>query len=271
MTAWICVSCGVQQPPSQRPPAHCVICDDFRQWVPASGQRWTSMEELAAGNRNRIREQERDLIGIGTDPAFAIGQRALLLRTQPGNLLWDCVSLLDRETITAVAELGGVQAIAVSHPHFYASMAEWSQTFGAPIWLPAADRAWRQRHDADIREWEGEAEPLAGLRLIQAGGHFRGGAILHWPAGAEGHGALLTGDIFSVAADTRFVSWMLSYPNHLPLPAAEIERMVELVEPLAFDRIYGAWWDRVMPGDARAAVRRSADRYLAALEGRLTS
>jgi hypothetical protein len=44
-----------------------------------------------------------------------------------------------------------------------------------------------------------------------------------------------------------------------------VERIRAAVEPLAFDRAYGAFWWGVMDGDARAKVLRSADRYLAAL------
>src|SRR5205823_13651951 len=115
----------------------------------------------------------------------AIGQRALLIRTRAGNLLWDCVGLLDDATVGAVRERGGIQAIAISHPHFYSAMVEWSRAFGgAPIWLHAADRAHVMRPDQVIRHWEGEtADPLpgSGLTLVRVGGHFEGQTALHWP------------------------------------------------------------------------------------------
>jgi hypothetical protein len=50
--------------------------------------------------------------------------------------------------------------------------------------------------------------------------------------------------------------------------ATEIERIRATLELLEFDRVYGAWWDRIVADDATANVLRSADRYLAALAGR---
>jgi hypothetical protein len=100
------------------------------------------------------------------------------------------------------------------------------------------------------------------VTLIQTGGHFEGSAVLHWAAGVGGNGALFVGDSIGVVADVRAVSFMRSYPNLIPLPAEEIRRIVAAVEPYAFDRIYGGWWDRVTPSDGKAAVTRSARRYL---------
>jgi hypothetical protein len=103
--------------------------------------------------------------------------------------------------------------------------------------------------------------------LIRCGGHFAGGTVLHWPAGAGGKGVLLTGDIIQVVPD-RNVSFMYSYPNLIPLPARQVQQIMAAVEPFAFDRIYGAWWGRsTIPADAKATLRRSADRYIRWLEG----
>ena len=140
---------------------------------------------LAAAHFNSYREYEPGLIGFGTQPTFAIGQRALLLRTAGGNVLWDCISLVDAATVTLISALGGIQAIAISHPHFYTSMVEWSRAFGGvPIHLHAADRAWIMRPDPAIRLWEGETLALrSGVTLIRCGGHFPGGTVLHWAQG----------------------------------------------------------------------------------------
>src|SRR5262249_31451149 len=211
--------------------------------------------------------EEPGLIGLGIDPQFAIGQRALFLRTPAGNVLWDCLSLLDEAVVEALRALGGISAIAISHPHYYSSMVEWSRAFGnAPIYLHAADRQWVMRPDQAIAFWEGEAKVLAeDLTLIRCGGHFDGGTVLHWAGGAGGKGALLTGDIIQVVADRKNVSFMYSYLNYLPLPASAIERIVKAVEPFSFDRIYGAFWDMVIEADGKAVVRRSAERYLKAI------
>ncbi len=269
MPAYICVTCGSQFAPTDSPPAHCPVCDDERQYVGVHGQQWTLPEALARDHRNVLKPLEPGLTGIGTEPHFAIGQRALLVQAPGGNVLWDCVSLIDDATREAVRGLGGLRAIAISHPHYYSSMVDWSRAFGGvPIYLHAADRRWVMYPDPAIVFWEGETRPLGdGLTLVRCGGHFDGGTVLHWPAGAGGKGALLSGDILQVCADRRHVSFMYSYPNYIPLSAAVVRRVVAAVEPFAYDRIYGAWWDRVILDGAKQAVSRSRERYIRAIGG----
>ena len=103
------------------------------------------------------------------------------------------------------------------------------------------------------------------LDAVSCGGHFVGGTVLHWPAGADGEGALLVGDILQVCMDRRHVSFMYSYPNYVPLPAGAVRRAVAVVEPFAFDRIHGFMFDLAIERDAKAAVARSAERYLRAI------
>ncbi len=264
----LCVTCGTQFPAADAPPARCPICKDERQYVGHSGQQWTTLAELQRDHRNRIDEHEPGLTGIGTEPKFAIGQRALLVQSPAGNLLWDCVSLLDEATVDAVNALGGIRAIAISHPHYYSSMVEWSRAFDAPICLHEADREWVMRPDQSVEFWSGETKSLWDeLTLIRCGGHFAGGQVLHWPAGAQGRGALLTGDIIQVVSDRRWVSFMYSYPNLIPLSAAKVQQIVDAVEPFAFDRLYGAWWETIVADEAKESVRRSAARYIQAIHG----
>ncbi len=264
-TAFICATCGTQHAPSAAPPGRCEICEDPRQWVPAAGQGWTTMEALSRRHAIGWRDVAPGMLGLGVFPDFAIGQRALLVRTPAGNVLWDCVALLDPATVTLVRALGGLSAIAVSHPHFYTSMVEWGRAFDCPVLLHADDRRWVMRPDAAIRFWEGEThDVLPGITLHRLGGHFAGGTILHW---AEGAGAILTGDIASVAPDRKHVSFMWSFPNWVPLPAAEVERIGALLEAIPFDAIYGGWWDRVMAKGGKAAARASVARYVAAVTG----
>ena len=181
-------------------------------------------------------------------------------------MLWDCITLIDDATIEAVNALGGVKAIAISHPHYYSAMIEWSRAFNAPIYLHAADRGWVARPDPAIHFWEGETQSLGdGLTLIRCGGHFDGGSVLHWAAGAEERGVLLSGDILMVAGDRRWVSFMYSFPNYIPLNATAVRGVVNAVTPYQFDRIYSAWFDRVMMSDAKANLARSAERYIRAI------
>ncbi|MBA2276488.1 MAG: MBL fold metallo-hydrolase [Chloroflexia bacterium] len=268
MTSFICVTCGVQYAPADREPAHCPVCEDDRQYIGWSGQRWTTLEDLQKGHRNAIRAVEPGLTGIGTEPKVGIGQRALLVQTAAGNILWDCITLIDDETVAAVRALGGIAAIAISHPHYYSTMVEWSQAFDAPVFLHADDREWVMRPDPAVTFWDGETKRLGDdLTLIRCGGHFAGGSVLHWAGGAEGRGALLTGDIIQVVPDRRWVSFMYSYPNLIPLPTASVRRIVAAVEPFAFDRVHGAFFDWAVWNDGKAAVGRSASRYIAAIEG----
>jgi hypothetical protein len=268
MEYWICRTCGTQFAASEQPPRECPICCDQRQYIGYQGQTWTTQAQLQAdGFHNEFREHEPGLIGIGTTPTFAIGERALLLQHPQGNILWDCISLLDEATVAEVRRLGGLSAIAISHPHYYTSMVEWAERFDAPVYLHEADRQWVMRPDKRIVFWSGETHQLHdGVVLHRLGGHFAGGTVLHWRAGAEGRGALLAGDIIQVVSDRRYVSFMYSYPNLIPLPAYKVQQMRDRVAPLPFERLYGAWFERIVTHDAHSAVLRSAERYISALQ-----
>jgi len=218
-------------------------------------------------SHNVFKEYEPGLTGIGTEPTFAIGQRALLLQTDQGNILWDCITYLDDDTVAVIQQRGGLKAIAISHPHFYTSMVEWAEQFDAPIYLHEANRRWVMRPSERITFWSGETHHLwNGVTLLRLGGHFPGGTVLYWPQGADGKGVLLSGDIIQVVADRRWVSFMYSYPNLIPLPADKVLRIRETIEPYQFERLYGAWWERVVAQDAHQAVMRSAERYIQALD-----
>ncbi|HZD79191.1 MAG TPA: MBL fold metallo-hydrolase [Actinomycetota bacterium] len=266
---FICITCGVQHAPSEIPPERCAICEDERQYVGDGGQRWTTLAEMRGRYRNTFMELEPDLVSIRTMPGFAIGQHALLVRTRAGNVLWDCLSYLDDETVARVRELGGIAAIAISHPHFYDSCVEWSSAFGdAPIYLPAVDREWVMRPSPSIVHLEGDqVEPVPGVRVIRVGGHFHGSTVLHWAAGAEGRGALLTGDSLSVVADRRFVTVMYSYPNRIPLSAGAVRDVGVRALRHPFDRLYGGWRGDVIEHEAMQAVRASVERYAGMVEG----
>jgi hypothetical protein len=268
MPAFICTTCGTQYPDGDVAPAGCRICQDERQYVNPLGQAWTTLPAIRRTHFNAFRRHQPGLIGIGTTPAFAIGQRALLLRTSAGNVLWDCISFIDDASVEIVQSLGGIAAIAISHPHFYSSMVEWSHAFGrAPIYLHAADEKWVVRPDPVMTFWEGDTRELApGVTLLRCGGHFAGGTVLHWADGAGGKGALLTGDIAHIGPD-RKVSFMRSYPDLIPLDAGSVQHIADVLAGCPFDAIYGAFWDRVIPSGGKDAVAYSVRRYLRAISG----
>ncbi len=265
MPAFICTACGTQFPDSALPPPQCLICREERQYVPARGQSWITHAALSKSHLNSFREYEPGVIGIGA--GFAIGQRALLVRTAGGNVLWDCVSTLDAATVTVVKALGGVQAIAISHPHFYTAMGEWSRAFGgAPIFLSAADKDWILNPNPAVTLWQGDTHKLwDGVTLIRCGGHFPGGTVMHWQNGKRG--VVCSGDILSVTTDRKWLSFMRSYPNFIPLSAREVEAIGAAMQPFAFDTIYGHYFDRVIETDAKAVLEKSVARYVAAVNG----
>jgi hypothetical protein len=268
MPVHICKTCGTSFPEAPTPPADCPICEDERQFVPRRRQLWTTPQALAEDHVNGWDRLEPDLFQIQTHPTFGIGQRALLVRTPQGNILWDCVSLIDDATVELIRGLGGLKAIAISHPHYYSCMQDWARIFDCPVYLHAADADWVMRPDPAIRHWDGEILEIAhGVTLLRLGGHFAGGSVLHWADGAARRGALLSGDIVQVAADLNRVSFLWSYPNMMPLAGATVRRIANTLAPWGFERIYGAFPGRQVTAGGAQAVQRSAARYIELLEG----
>jgi hypothetical protein len=263
----ICRTCAVEQPDLDEPPSVCAICNDERQYVRPTGQRWTTLEELAAaGHRGTVAEVEPGLHGITITPSVGIGQRALLVRATSGNLLWDPNGYIDDDLVGAVQQLGGLAAVAASHPHMFGVQVEWSHRFGGvPVYVQAADREWLQRDDAVVTAWEEKTEVLPGVVLHRIGGHFPGSAVVHF-VGADGRGVVLSGDTVACTPDEHWVSFMRSYPNKIPMSAAVVAKVADRVLQLDFDRLYDNFGGQVI-GDAAGWTRRSADRYIAWVRG----
>ena len=269
MQSYICTTCGVAHAPSDAPPDLCRICGEERQYVNPAGQAWTTHAALLADHRNDIRPLEANLLGIGTSPAVAIGQRALFVTGAAGGVLWDCTALCSDSAVEAIAAQGGIRAIAISHPHFYSNMIGWSERLGGvPVYLHEADREWVMHPHRNITHWSGETLDLGGgITLIRCGGHFAGSTVLHWAGGGAGKGALFTADTIMVTPDPHWMSFMYSYPISIPVNATTVRRIVDTVEPFVFDRMYGGWWDRVCAENAKARLHASAERYIAAISG----
>jgi hypothetical protein len=271
MEHYICQTCGVQYEGALEAPDRCIICNEERQYVKASGQAWTTLHEMRASGEysNQWEKEELGLHSITTLPSFGIGQTAYLVQVNSVNLLWDCITYLDEETIARVKELGGLHAIALSHPHYYSTQVEWAEVFDVPIYIHEDDKQWVTRSSDKIVFWSGESLPLANdLTMYRLGGHFKGGAVLHWSQGNDGKGILLTGDIIQVVQDESWVSFMYSFPNLIPLPARKVQQMADVVSGVKFDRLYNAF-HRIVRENASHAVQASAERYIKALEGTL--
>lgn len=255
----ICRTCGVET--STPPPEICPICSDERQWVPAKGQSWTTREELASELHSvSIAEREPGLYALRVEPKLGIGQTCYLAQTEHGNLLFDVPPFIDVAAIDAVSDLGGVQAIAASHPHMFGLQLEWSAAFDdAPIFVCSADAKWVQRESPNIWHYYHVAEPIPGVHLVRTGGHFSGSAVALW-TGADGIGVMLSGDTIGPVAREGWVTFMRSFPNYLPLSANVVRRIAATVAVLDFDRMYANFGQQITAG-AYSAVQSSAERY----------
>ena len=224
--------------------------------MPPRGQTWTTLDALRGGHMNAFQQHEPGVIGIGTTPHFAIGQRAVLVQTPDGNVLWDCIALIDDATVALIKGLGGAAgdrdlASAFLHDHGRVGAAPSAAR------LSARGRP-RLGHAAGCRDqafWDGETQTLwDGVTLVRCGGHFPGGTVLHWAGGAGGKGIVCSGDILTVATDRKWLTFMRSYPNFIPLSAREVEGIGRAMAPFAFERIYGHYFDRVIATDAQGGA-----------------
>jgi glyoxylase-like metal-dependent hydrolase (beta-lactamase superfamily II) len=181
---------------------------------------------LANSNNN----DKRQLISIQTVPQVAIGQRALLCVSPQGNVLWDCITYLDEQTVATVKSYGRLEAIVISHPHFFSTCLHWAEAFGCPVYLSAEDEQWIMRRSEDVGKmviWTGRQKTFCNSKnddasefvCVKTGGHFPGSSVLYWPATRK----LLVADTMFVVPSgvyhvdrpegTSSFAFMWSYPN----------------------------------------------------------
>jgi glyoxylase-like metal-dependent hydrolase (beta-lactamase superfamily II) len=260
MQDFICTTCGVQYPPAATAPENCIICGDDRQYILPSGQHWTTLQHVNQQYKNIIEQVADGVYAIYTTPSFAIGQRAHLIQSPGGNILWDCITNIDKSTIAIINALGGIKAIAISHPHYFSTIVEWSKAFGdVPVYVNALDEMWLTRRSPAIQLWnEQEMELWDGIKLVRCGGHFPGAAVMYVPADK---GALFVGDTIQVTPGSNAVSFMYSYPNMIPLPQKDIVQIKQAIEHLNYDVMYGAF-GKYITHHAKEAVHLSVERYL---------
>lgn len=256
-----CATCGVET--AAPLPEICPICADERQYVPASGQAWTSQAEIAARTQTRIEEVGERQWTLHA-PGVGIGQTMHAIRTDSGGvLLWDPLGVTQREAVAFVSSLGPVTAIVASHPHMYGAQVSWSRALGGPpVVVAAADAGWVQRPDSAITAVEGTVHLERDAELVTLGGHFPGSMVLHWTSGAQGRGVLLAGDTIMVNPDRATTSFMRSYPNRLPLSGATVERMMATLGDRPYDRIWSNFGNAITQ-DADEHVAASARRHAA--------
>lgn len=158
---------------------------DPRQFVAPGGYSWTSLAQMRGKYSNKWKaiEGEQHMYSIWTEPKFAIGQRCILLETLHGNVLWDCITYLDDATVDFIQSKGGLKAIVISHPHYYATHLDWAEAFGCPVIFALEDEEWVSRKDINGRRSLMHAslqEIIPGVVAAKPGGHFPGSLVLLW-------------------------------------------------------------------------------------------
>lgn len=314
----VCAACGTEfdQPRNGKPLENCVICDvralrlsatflsavqetfftmprhaytltkaisltptqDPRQYVPPSGQKWTTRSRMAKDDYSNTWTQIDDnpnFWSIITTPKFAIGQRAILVKTPRGNILWDCLTHLDDATVAWIESQGGLKAIVISHPHYYSSHMAWAEVFDCPVYISAADEAWVQRANHGGRRRLLGPEPkeiLRGVTAITTGGHFPGSLVLHVdlppaiPMDVGMKPRLLVADTLVTVPSALYAknrpkgttsyAFMWSIPNMIPLPPGEMRKMWKALEGWEFGSTHGAFVGLdVREGDGGGSVK----------------
>jgi glyoxylase-like metal-dependent hydrolase (beta-lactamase superfamily II) len=207
----------------------CTICDDPRQYVPPNGQTWTTLREMLGSKKYRnVFKQDKyhsGAVSIFTEPQFGIGQRAILCCTEKGNVLWDCITFIDAATVKHITDLGGVEAIVISHPHYYSTALHWAEIFGCKVYMSSEDKEWVMREGPALEFWDTqELELLEGeFKAVKVGGHFPGSSVMLWKSAKK----LLVADSITVVpsgvyhvdrpVDTASFTFMWSYPNMVRL------------------------------------------------------
>lgn len=256
----VCATCGTYYPSAQSPEL-CTICLDERQYIPATGQSWTTPEAIRSKHCVKINKLQKGLYELEVNPEFAIGQRALLVLSEKGNVLWDCIPLLDEQAITFIQSKGGLNAIALSHPHYYSNMNEWGETFNCPVYTHEYNAMHIVDNGKQISLWKGRDLDLwDGIKVKLIGGHFDGSCILYVPALSE-NGTVLCGDTLYISPSKQHMAVMYSYPNRIPLPITEVNRVGERFLEITFDSIYGFYSYQNVLGNAEGILQRSLARY----------
>jgi hypothetical protein len=257
-----CTTCGTQFPPGQPLPDLCPICNDDRQYINDKGQTYITPDELNKQYSVKISKINEQLYTIKMIPDFAIGQRAFLVISPGGNVLWDCIPLLNEAIIAFIKSKGGLKAIAFSHPHYYSNMNEWAAEFNCPVFIHEDDKEWIQYKSNYIQLWDGETKPLwDNISIINIGGHFPGSSVLYLPA-QSAKGTLLSGDTLYIAHSKRHVAVMHSYPNQILLTKKEFASVYKKSAGIEFDTMRGAFEGQELTGNAKEIFEASMKRYL---------
>jgi hypothetical protein len=257
----ICATCGTQFPPDKPLPQLCPICDDDRQYINVNGQQWTSLENINQQFGLKVTKRSESLYELKMVPDFAIGQRAFLILSPNGNILWDCIPMINEAVMGFIKEKGGLKAIAISHPHYYCTMTEWAKQFNCPVYIHSSDQQWIMNKSSGIKLWDGYEFPLwDGMKIYNIGGHFPGSSVLHIPQELS-KGLLLCGDSLYIARSKKHIAVMHSYPNQIALSKREFTSVYNKSANLKFDTMLGAFEGQDLIGNADEIFLQSMNRY----------
>lgn len=268
MSNYTCKSCGVQHAANTQPET-CQICARDDLYIHDRKQQWLSPSDHYNQHQAIWQHMETGLTRLSITPKIAIGQDAYLVQTQNGNYLWDCVPLINQQIIDDIKTRGGLKAIAISHPHFYANMADWSAAFGdIPIYIHKNDQQWVPQPSDNIIFWQGDILQLEDdLTLIKCGGHYAGSTALHWAGTADNKALLLGSDTIAPwgAKNAVHATFMRNFNLSIPLPAHKVAHIGKTIAPFKFDRLYGSFKMNIMQ-NADIFVQQSVHAYVKALE-----
>ncbi|TKX23442.1 hypothetical protein C1H76_4510 [Elsinoe australis] len=243
----ICVACGTQYDVTYKQGLErCKICDDPRQFIPPSGQQWTSLGREKGKHENKWEQDASDdrIWHLYADPKLGIGERASLIKTPHGNIIWDCFAYLSQDLVDFVR---GCAALVISHPHFYTTHLVWAQLLHCPIYVHSADSEWLSRPCPPSLQRHLITSPtqeiLPGVTAIQTGGHFPGSMVLHY----DRHLFVADSIMTQPAAYTPeprpegmgAYSFMWSIPNMIPLGPEGVKAIWDAVKGVEFSETHG--------------------------------
>ena len=230
--------------------------------MPENGQIWIKPSDLLKNHSVKLNRLQDNLYELFINPMFAIGQRALLVLSKHGNILWDCIPMLDEMTIEFIKAKGGLKAIAFSHPHFYSNMNDWAEYFNCPIYIHNKDVEHNMVKGKHVTLWDGDEFPLWDeMKIMQIGGHFAGSSILHVPFLSK-EGSIICGDTLFLSPSKKHFSVVYSSPNRIPLPLAEITRIKKRFDNIPFDSFYGYIKTQNLHKDVKEILETSMAKYV---------
>ncbi|KAJ5737812.1 uncharacterized protein N7483_002937 [Penicillium malachiteum] len=248
-------------------------------------QSWTTLKSLHSSKEKyhnvfTTYPENPNLIAIHTAPKLGIGQRAFLCLggAATGNILWDCITYLDEETIQRVNSLGGIDAIVISHPHYFSTSIQWAETFNCDLYISAEDEEWLGNcgDGQRLKLWNGQrlSFPSSGksdgnqdasdIIAVKTGGHFPGSSVLWWKSAKK----LFIADTIMIVPSglytvnrppgTASFAFMWSYPNYIPLPPDAIYDIWKAIKDLDFNDAHGAFLAQDTRGKSKERILESA-------------